>query len=161
MRALVVIISTRAAAGVYEDRTGPLLVEGLTSAGFAVDGPVVVPDGPEIESILLSAVHENYDVVVTSGGTGFSPTDVTPEHTSKIITRPAPGVAEAVRLAGLTNGVPTAALSRGVSGIAGNTLIVNLPGSVGAVRDGLAVLEPLLPHAVEQMLGGGDHGAMT
>ncbi len=158
MRALVVSVSTRAATGVYDDRTGPLIVESLIGIGFEVEGPRVVPDGPEIESILLSAVHDRFDVVITTGGTGISPTDVTPEHTSAVITRAAPGIAEAVRAAGAASGVPTAALSRGVAGIAGpSTLIVNLPGSPGGVRDGLRVLEPLLVHAVEQMHGGGDH----
>jgi molybdenum cofactor synthesis domain-containing protein len=157
MRALVVAVSTRAAAGVYEDRTGPVIVEALTGIGFDVDGPAVVPDGPEIESILSSAVHDDYDVVVTTGGTGLSPHDVTPEHTLAIVRREVPGIAEAVRLAGLNAGIATAALSRGVAGIAGSTLIVNLPGSPGGVKDGLTVLLPLLVHAVEQIHGGGDH----
>jgi len=161
MRALVVAVSTRAAAGVYADRTGPVIVAELTSLGFDVDGPTVVPDGPEIESILSSAVHDDYDVVVTTGGTGLSPNDVTPEHTLAIVRREVPGLAEAIRLAGLTNGIPTAALSRGVAGIAGTTLIVNLPGSPGGVKDGLAVLAPVLVHAVEQLRGGGDHGVTS
>ena len=158
MRALVVTVSTRAAAGTYADRSGPLLVAALVGLGFEVDGPSVVPDGPEIESVLSSAVHDEYDVVVTTGGTGLSPTDVTPEHTRAIVRREVPGIAEAIRLAGLTSGIPTAALSRGIAGIAGTTLIVNLPGSPGGVKDGLAVLAPVLVHAVEQMHGGGDHG---
>jgi molybdenum cofactor synthesis domain-containing protein len=161
MRALVVAISTRAAAGVYADRTGPVIVEALSSLGFAADGPTVVPDGPEIESILSSAVHDDYDVVITTGGTGLSPTDVTPEHTRAIVRREVPGIAEAIRLAGLNAGIPTAALSRGVAGIAGSTLIVNLPGSPGGVTDGLAVLAPMLVHAVEQIRGGGDHGVTS
>jgi len=161
MRALVVAISTRAAAGIYADRTGPVIVESLSALGFEVDGPTVVPDGPEIESILSSAVHDDYDVVVTTGGTGLSPTDVTPEHTRAIVRRDVPGIAEAIRLAGLNAGIPTAALSRGIAGIAGSTLIVNLPGSPGGVKDGLAVLAPVLVHAVEQIRGGGDHGVTS
>jgi molybdenum cofactor synthesis domain-containing protein len=161
MRALVVAISTRAAAGVYPDRTGPVIVDALVALGFEVSGPTVVPDGPEIESILSSAVHDEYDVVVTTGGTGLSPTDVTPEHTRAIVRREVPGLAEAIRLAGLTSGIPTAALSRGIAGIAGTTLIVNLPGSPGGVKDGLAVLAPVLVHAVEQLHGGGDHGVTS
>src|SRR6478736_6269416 len=132
MRALVVAVSTRAAAGVYQDRTGPVIAEALTGIGFEVNGPTVVPDGPEIESILSSAVHDGYDVVITTGGTGLSPHDVTPEHTLAIVRREVPG-------------------------IAGSTLIVNLPGSPGGVKDGLTVLLPLLVHAVEQIHGGGDH----
>ncbi len=161
MRALVVAVSTRAAAGVYADRTGPVIVEALAGLGFHVDGPTVVPDGPEIESILSSAVHDDYDVVVTTGGTGLSPTDVTPEHTRAIVRRDVPGLAEAIRFAGLNAGIPTAALSRGIAGTAGNTLIVNLPGSPGGVKDGLAVLAPVLVHAVEQLRGGGDHGVTS
>jgi molybdenum cofactor synthesis domain-containing protein len=161
MRALVVTVSTRAAAGDYADRTGPVIVDALTGLGFAVDGPTVVPDGPEIESILSSAVHDDYDVVITTGGTGLSPTDVTPEHTMAIVRREVPGLAEAIRLAGLNAAIATAALSRGVAGIAGNTLIVNLPGSPGGVKDGLVVLEPVLVHAVEQLRGGGDHGVTS
>ena len=157
----MVAVSTRAAAGVYPDRTGPLIVETLSGLGFDVDGPQVVPDGPEIESVLSTAVHDDYDVVITTGGTGISPNDVTPEHTRAIIRREVPGIAEAIRLAGLGAGVPTAALSRGIAGTAGSTLIVNLPGSPGGVKDGLAVLAPLLVHAVEQIHGGGDHGVTT
>jgi molybdenum cofactor synthesis domain-containing protein len=155
-RAVVVTASNRAAAGVYADRSGQALAEGLRELGFAVEGPHVRPDDvAELEVVLRQAVASGADVVLTTGGTGLSPTDVTPEATRAVLEREAPGIAEAVRRHG-EPGVPTSVLSRGLAGTAGRTLIVNLPGSTGGVRDGLAVLGPLLPHVVSQ-LRGGDH----
>lgn len=156
MKALVVTVSTRAAGGVYEDRGGPIASTGLAAMGFEVDGPQVVGDGEPVEAALRAAVAAGYDVIVTTGGTGLTPRDLTPEMTRRVVERDVPGVAEAIRAYGVEHGVPTAALSRGIVGLAGTTLVVNLPGSPGGVRDGIAVLGPLLTHAVEQAHGG-DH----
>jgi molybdenum cofactor synthesis domain-containing protein len=156
IRALAITVSNRAAAGVYEDRSGPVLVELLRSAGCEADGPVVVPDGAAVEAALRDAVVAGYDVVVTTGGTGLTPGDLTPEMTRLVIDRDIPGIAEAIRSAGVSGGVPAAMLSRGVAGLAGTTLIVNLPGSTGGVRDGMAVLRPVMEHAKDQARGG-DH----
>jgi molybdenum cofactor synthesis domain-containing protein len=136
VKALVVSVSNRASAGVYEDRTGPVLVEGLAGLGFEVDGPRVVPDGEPVAEVLREAVAASYDVVVTSGGTGITPTDRTPEMTRGVLDRELPGIPEALRAYGLAHGVPTAALSRGLAGVAGSTVVVNLPGSPGGVRAG-------------------------
>lgn len=154
-RGLVVTASNRASQGVYEDRGGPLLAGALKRLGFAVDGPRVVPDGDPVELALREGVAAGYDVILTTGGTGISPTDRTPDATARVLDYEIPGIPQAIRAEGLEK-VPTAALSRGLAGVAGRTLIVNLPGSTGGVRDGLAVLARILPHAVDQ-LRGGDH----
>jgi molybdenum cofactor synthesis domain-containing protein len=155
--ARVVVASNRAAAGVYPDRTGPVIVDWLRARGYDVPDPVVVPDGDPVAAALRAAVADGVAVVLTTGGTGVTPTDRTPEATREVLDYEIPGIADAVRAAGLPK-VPTAVLSRGLSGVAGTTLVVNLPGSTGGVKDGLTVLDGVLDHAVEQ-LAGGDHVA--
>jgi molybdenum cofactor synthesis domain-containing protein len=152
----VVVASNRAAAGVYDDATGPLLVEFLTRLGFETAAPAVVPDGEPVGDAIRAAVDSGARVVLTTGGTGLTPTDRTPEVTRPLLDAEIPGLAEAIRAYGVSKGVPTAVLSRGLAGRVGGCLVVNLPGSRGGVTDALAVLEPVLLHAVEQVVGS-DH----
>ena len=156
MRGAVVVASNRAAAGVYDDTTGPMLVDLLVSLGFSCDQPVVVPDGEAVGAAISDAVAARSRVVLTTGGTGLTPTDLTPDVTRPLLDREVPGIAEAIRAHGVGKGVPTAALSRGLAGVCGDCLVINLPGSRGGVKDAIAVLEPLLLHAVEQVVGS-DH----
>jgi len=156
VRATVIAASNRAAAGVYEDTTGPVIVAALEEAGFEVSGPVVVADGEPVGAAIRAAVDAGARVILTTGGTGLTPSDLTPEVTRSLLDREVPGIAEAVRAYGVAQGVATAALSRGVAGVSGQALVVNLPGSKGGVQDGLAVVVPLLRHAAEQILGS-DH----
>ncbi|GIM88560.1 molybdenum cofactor biosynthesis protein [Paractinoplanes toevensis] len=155
MRGRVIVASNRAAAGVYADTSGPRLVSGLRELGCEVGDPVVVPDGEPVAQALREAIADGVDVVLTSGGTGVTPTDRTPEATRGLLDFEVPGIAEAIR-AYSRDRVPGAALSRGLAGVAGRTLIVNLPGSTGGAKDGLAVLSPLLKHVIDQ-INGGDH----
>ena len=152
----VVVASNRAAAGVYDDTTGPLIVAALRDLGFVVDEPVVVPDGDPVREAISAAVSAGARLGLTTGGTGLTPTDRTPEATRALLEREVPGIAEAIRAHGLAKGVPTAMLSRGLAGVVGSCLVVNLPGSRGGVKDGLEVLAPVLVHAVEQVVGS-DH----
>jgi molybdenum cofactor synthesis domain-containing protein len=153
--ARVIVASTRAATGVYEDRTGPVIVGWLTQRGFDVPPPVVVADGSGVDRALFDAVGERVSLILTSGGTGISPTDRTADATANIVDYQIPGLADAIRRSGLPH-VPTSVLSRGVCGVRDGTLIVNLPGSTGGVNDGLGVLADVLEHAVDQ-LAGQDH----
>lgn len=154
LRALVITASTRAAAGTYPDRSGPVLAHGLRQWGLDVDGPVVAPDGEPVGAALAHAVLTGYELVLTTGGTGLSPADQTPEVTAPQLITQLPGISEALRADGVRRGVPTAMLSRGVAGIAGShTVVINLPGSVGDCRDALVVLEPVVRHAIDQLRG--------
>jgi len=155
-RARVITCSSRAAAGVWEDTSGPILVAGLRELGIAVDDPVVVADGDPVLEALRAAVTDGVDLVITTGGTGHTPRDLTPEVTRQVIDRESPGLAEAIRAYGVAHGVPTAILSRGIAGLAGTTLIVNAPGSSGGAKDTIAALSPVLLHALDQ-ISGGDH----
>lgn len=155
-RAAVITASNRSARGERADTSGQLLADGLRDLGCQVGAVTVVPDDVSaIRAALRSALDSGADLVVTTGGTGLTPTDVTPEATRPLLDREVPGIAEAVRLAARDR-VPTSVLSRGLAGTVGAALLVNLPGSPGGVRDGLAVLGPIVGHVLSQ-LRGGDH----
>jgi molybdenum cofactor synthesis domain-containing protein len=153
--ARVVVASSRASAGVYEDRCGPLIAQWLVQRGFSPVQTALVPDGDSVGRSLRDALAEGVDVLITSGGTGISPSDDTPAQTKAVLDYEVPGLADAIRRSGLPK-VPTSVLSRGICGVAGRTLVVNLPGSPGGVRDGLGVLAGVLDHALDQ-IAGKDH----
>lgn len=155
-RAAVVTVSDRSSRGERPDTGGPLLAGLLRELGLEVADPVVVPDEVAAVQDALRTAAAAYDLVVTTGGTGLAPRDVTPEATAPLLDRQVPGLAEELRRRGAEH-VPTAVLSRGLAGTVGQALVVNLPGSTGGVRDGVAVLAPVLVHALEQLRGGGDH----
>ena len=154
--AAVVVASNRAAAGVYADETGPMIAKALQDWGFSVFSVSVVPDGEPVGEAIAACVSTGARLVVTTGGTGLTPTDLTPEVTRPLLDREVPGIAEAIRAYGVASGIPGAALSRGLAGVVGDCLVVNLPGSKGGVKDGLSVLAPIAVHAVEQLTGS-DH----
>jgi molybdenum cofactor synthesis domain-containing protein len=154
IRAGIITISTKGAAGERTDESGPAMREVLEAAGHEVVRADLVPDDPSaIATAILAAAQAGANVVLTSGGTGLSPNDVTPEATRRVINREIPGIAEALRAASLDK-TKHAMLSRGIAGAMGSTLVVNLPGSPRAVRESLEVLLAVLPHAVELLAGG-------
>lgn len=156
MKAAIITASNRASAGVYEDTSGEVLKDGLEEQGYEVSSLVVIPDDREkIASEISHALSQKIDLIVTTGGTGISPTDVTPDATAPLIEKFLPGIPEAMR-AYSREKVPTADLSRAVAGVTGKSLIINLPGSPGGVRDGLVIISRLAPHVFEQ-LAGKDH----
>ncbi len=150
-RAAVLTVSDRAYKGVYTDKTGPMLVAGLKSLGFSTANSVVVPDDQSVIEQKIRNAARSAAIIVLTGGTGLSPRDVTPEAVIAVSDRIIPGIGEALRAAG---GPATASLSRSIAGQLGPCIIIALPGSPGGVRDGLAVLSNLLPHAVHVARGG-------
>jgi molybdenum cofactor synthesis domain-containing protein len=157
VKAAIITASARASAGVYEDTSGEILKSGLKALGYEVSDVVIVPDDvKQISDAISVALAAHVDLIVTTGGTGISPTDVTPEATAPHIQKLLPGIPEALR-AYSREKVPTSDLSRGVAGTNSSTLIINLPGSPGAVTDGLVIIERLAGHIHEQ-LRGKDHG---
>ncbi|GAA4510391.1 molybdenum cofactor biosynthesis protein MoaE [Brevibacterium yomogidense] len=161
-RAVVLVVSSSAAAGTAEDYAGPLLVGWLAERGYLVDGTHVVADGPAVGAALRHHLHERPEaerprVLVTTGGTGLAPDDWTPEETRKILDKEASGLVQALIDHGMAK-LPEAAMSRGTAGSSGRTFVVNLPGSVGGVKDGITVLDPILHHIQAQLEGGADNG---
>lgn len=155
-KAAILISSTRAALGIYEDASAPVIADWLQEQNFDVIPAIIVPDGPSVGAALQGLLLSKPRVIITSGGTGLSPDDMTPEETEPLLNRMVPGIMEALRAEGRAK-TPMAALSRGYAGISGETFIVNLPGSPSGVMDGLTVLTPLLTHICEQLEGGHVH----
>jgi molybdenum cofactor synthesis domain-containing protein len=156
LTAQVITVSTRGARGLRTDTSGEILVAALTGLGLLCSPIVIIADGPEVSQEITRAVSLGHSLVVTTGGTGISPTDQTPEFTRAVVDREVPGIAEAIRAYGRGNGIATAALSRGIAGQLGNSLVVNVPGSPGGARDAAAVLGEIVIHALEQITGS-DH----
>ena len=154
--AQVITVSTRGSQGVRPDTSGEILVAALTHLGLTCSPTVIIADGPEVATQISLAAETGHSLVVTTGGTGISPTDRTPEFTRMVIDREVPGIAEAIRAYGRGNGIATASLSRGIAGQLGDSLVVNVPGSPGGAKDAAAVLGEIVIHALEQITGS-DH----
>jgi molybdenum cofactor synthesis domain-containing protein len=151
--AVVITASNRASAGVYADTSGEILAAGLTKLGYVLKDPIVIPDNiSQIQAAIESSLANKVDLIVTTGGTGVSPHDVTPEATAPLIKKLLPGISEAFR-AHSREHVPTTDLSRGLAGVTGSSLIINLPGSPGGVKDGLVIIERLAGHIHDQIAG--------
>ena len=154
--AIIITASNRASAGIYKDLSGAALKDGLSKLGYQVIGHKLVQDDiNQIATTIKGALEDDIDLIVTTGGTGISPTDVTPEATKNLLEKELPGFVEALR-AYSREKVPTADLTRGLAGVNGKSLIINLPGSPGAVKDGLVIIERLAGHVHDQ-LAGNDH----
>lgn len=154
--AQVITVSTRGSQGLRADSSGEILVTALMELGLVCSPTVVIADGPGVSTEIVRAVETGHSLIVTTGGTGITPTDRTPEFTRSVIDREIPGIAEAIRAYGRGNGIATASLSRGIAGQLGNSLVINVPGSPGGARDAAAVLREIVIHALEQMAGS-DH----
>ena len=155
-RAGVVVASSRAARGERPDTSAPVLTQWFVQQGFQVLDPLIVPDGEPVRAAILQLVDADAAVVLTTGGTGLTPDDLTPEMTLPLLDREVPGIMEMLRAQGLQS-TPMAALSRGYAGVLGSTLVINLPGSSGGIKDGLTVLAQILPHALAQIAGSHEH----
>ena len=156
-RAHVITVSDRASAGTMKDESGPALAEGLEKERFEVSGPEVVPDEKDrITDAILAAVAKGVDVVLTTGGTGLAPRDVTPQATAALLDYEVPGLAEEMRRAGATS-TPMSALSRGVAGVRGRTLVINVPGSLKGATESLGAVMPVLEHAIRLLHGDTKH----
>ncbi|WP_404289098.1 molybdopterin-binding protein [Glutamicibacter arilaitensis] len=156
-RAAVIVASTSCAAGTATDKTGPVIAQWLGERGFAATNPMVVSDGLPVRLAVDEQLSAGARVVVVTGGTGVSPDDQSPEMVAPLLDVQLPGIIEAIRRRGEAK-TPMAVMTRGVAGFAGNSFVLTLPGSTGGVADGLAVLDPILDHLLEQRSGARDHG---
>lgn len=155
--AVVIVSSTRAAAGVYQDTTGPVIVDWLRARHFDTDEAIVVADGADVTAALTAAVESSADLIVTTGGTGVGIGDGTADATARLLRLTLPGFQEELRRRGSAS-TPFALMSRGLAGIAGNSFVVNFPGSAGGVRDGLQLLGEVVDHVLDQLAGGTHDG---